>query len=1546
MRTCPTKVKVALASALIFGGITLGHGLKPMLRGLLPESSVKHWFGLIVLSFLFVTSSTCIAQQRAKNEAKRPFRENVTLPVDSNLLKRFGTAEDLLSDQRWAEATSILQEIAETESKTLVLVQPGKVDGVATYVNVATRCSVLLSQIPTDGRIAYRRKVDPQAKRWFETWQRTRDEAELLRIVRQAFVSSYADDALLALGEAAWDRGDCSAARSSWEQLIPLADGADATKYPTVLRYPDSDLDPASIKSRIILCSIMERELVRATDELQQFFERYPLAEGNLAGQSGRFTEILRKTLDQAQEWNVTPSAAEVATFGLSPERYQKIPEALDVGALRWVQTLPLNVLPSHPERLPFRDELLSYHPVVYDNGREKIVIVNDPDAIRAWNILTGEPAWKSEQTDPAVIYPAFPDEPAMISKMNCVGIPHYTMTIDAGRLFARMGSPVTCSSTAELRRDLASDLVCLDLTQEGKLVWKIAAHELFPDAPTWRYEGSPLVLAGRAYVAVCRRHPQLELMVACLDASNGRLLWQRPIGAYRASVDENNNRISHLLLTAGGGRIFLSTEAGAILALDAHDGRLEWAISYESRSEEPRTLSNDSSHKGLTPALYHAGLLFVAAADANSALCLEADSGMLRWQFPYLKNSRRDTESKQLSERQWKHLLGVAQGGIEGRLIVSGNSLWAIDIQTGQIAWSSGHLARGDQVPFGRGLIAGDQILLPLRESIDIFDLQLGQRTRTVPLKTADSVQQGGNLTIAGGMLLVAQPNRLSAYCEYSQIKERLEKELTHKPVDARSRIRLAELDASEGHLDSAVVQFRRLLEQIDAEDPEYCWARDKFSRLLHEAGLIAFREGKLIDARDQWREALSAVDDLKQQIDLRFDLARAEEALDHPEAALAELQAILDDDRLASAFRTEMTAGHEATMAMSKIIDVRGRDVYREIESAASTAFAAISDPAERARLHRLTARYPNAIATNRARNLLVQWHGDAGETSEAYATIHESRRAADDKHAFAKTTRSMIELLERAGYWDSTRRLRTFLTAFESTMKLDTAGTERNPVESTDPPLNQNDVQYPSSPSRLERTWSQKLHNSASVAIPEGDPPSAELAAAIICFKIDSSPESWKWQCLDWRTGKIRWEETASAPITTVVWTPVHLLIGTQNGWQARTAESGRSVWQLTAHAATKTLIASDSNESKEHSFWPAFFDLDQGLQLFDPNDGHPVARLKPPGQLNGIIGFGNLKIVHARGDEALRGFDKEVSNLAPDRISGQLGSSFVVYMQTVKPTRHWRATRSASGDEWSLGEISVGGEAWQETPMILENRTIGITTANSLVGCLIEEPDAVVDRSTDPDISELQPPSNCWMNRNLSNSFVRPTAFRHQDKLLVIVDGSRLTFFSPTTGVPKWSTGLTDFPMNASAEQLSRNEDCVFAASQGVLRAISINDGRVQFERYLGASSEQWRTAIAWSAGPRVHAPTKSSGDVASQSLVAAWPINPEPGQSQAIRVCDGTTGTIIQQLRVDGKPQGILLDHAGVGILWTDQSVSGVRLSSSTPIAKVGSILNH
>ena len=256
--------------------------------------AAKRWHTLAVVMCcgLFALNANFVTW--AADPPKKPMRETATVGADANVLKRLGTVDDYLADKRWAEAVDILHELALSNGQSLVLAQDGQAGGSRVYLNVATRCQVLLSRMPKEGLAAYRRKVDPQAKRWFESWQRTRDASELERLLRQAYLSSFGDDALWALGEAAWDRGNYSGARLYWSQLVPMPEEFRAAHLPTVLRYPDSNLDAASVVARLVLCSLMEGHRERAIEQQQQFVKLYPQAEGKLAGRQGRLAELLK----------------------------------------------------------------------------------------------------------------------------------------------------------------------------------------------------------------------------------------------------------------------------------------------------------------------------------------------------------------------------------------------------------------------------------------------------------------------------------------------------------------------------------------------------------------------------------------------------------------------------------------------------------------------------------------------------------------------------------------------------------------------------------------------------------------------------------------------------------------------------------------------------------------------------------------------------------------------------------------------------------------------------------------------------------------------------------------------------------------------------------------------------------------------------------------------------------------------------------------------------------------------------------------------------
>jgi outer membrane protein assembly factor BamB len=195
---------------------------------------------------------------------------------------------------------------------------------------------------------------------------------------------------------------------------------------------------------------------------------------------------------------------------------------------------------------------------------------------------------------------------------------------------------------------------------------------------------------------------------------------------------------------------LYLSTEWGAIVAVDATEGQLQWAVTYESQPlQTPAALALPRGSP--PPCVFDNGRLYVAPTDAPFVFCLDASSGERRWQV-----SR---------GRQPAHLLGVAQG----RLFVANHSLWAWNADTGQVTWSV-RQTEPDDFGYGRGWLAGDHIYWTSRQTAFVIDQRTGQIVREHPLGIANPPRTGGNLVVSNGVLLIAGADRITAYGQFAR--------------------------------------------------------------------------------------------------------------------------------------------------------------------------------------------------------------------------------------------------------------------------------------------------------------------------------------------------------------------------------------------------------------------------------------------------------------------------------------------------------------------------------------------------------------------------------------------------------------------------------------------------------------------------------------------------------------------------------------------------------------------------------------------------------
>jgi len=738
-------------------------GIMAEMRHSSPKISALFWLLIISTGFLPSAASGQIATGR------------VAVPGENRATAtRLAATARLVADKEWSQAIDEYLQIQEESGDDLVPLD--------SWHSISARrlCQQGLAGLPTEALRLYRDRVESQAKKWFEQGKTERDARLLRRLVDESFCSRYTDRALDLLGDLAFERGRFEEAESWWKMLAPsvsrASQQANGQTRSLDLVFPDPQVDLARVRAKELLTRLFASERESWADDFKAFRKTHGNQQGNLAGQTGNYADILETIFNQSDlakaivernnQHEVWPTFAGRCSHNfISPRPLGRLAYENPPWPIR------LDGQPAENEQSPKRERSGKWsfshsQPRCYPVIAGDLVFISNARSVAAYDVLTARRV-------------GFFDLQSIIKSgggpnhQPDVGEWEYTLTVSDNRVFAVLGKGGVISGQNN-QMGGKSILVCLDLPPrpDGRfqMRWQRVAGESDgserESAAFW--EGAPNVQDNQVFIALTRSKKNHSLTtLECYDADSGQLRWRREICL---APDYSNYGVpnrSHLLTLAGQCLVYCS-DAGVTVAIDAATGRRVWACRYTSRGL--RTENGDPSPRGLCPVVYHSGRVFVAPADYSGILCLDALTGEKVWE-------RKNVEVV--------HLIGVAKG----RLIFT-----TAKIDTAKVQWPAGIRALDAQtgadirrwiqpadasnlLPFGKGFLAGDSVVWPITQTTEngpqvlILNQEDGSQTDYDPTQYGQI--HAGNMAFAKGCLAVADEKNLHLYVPPGKLLE-----------------------------------------------------------------------------------------------------------------------------------------------------------------------------------------------------------------------------------------------------------------------------------------------------------------------------------------------------------------------------------------------------------------------------------------------------------------------------------------------------------------------------------------------------------------------------------------------------------------------------------------------------------------------------------------------------------------------------------------------------------------------------------------------------
>lgn len=593
-------------------------------------------------------------------------------------------------------------------------------------------------------------------------------------------------------------------------------------------------------------------------------------------------------------------------------------------------------------------------------------VIVRQDDAVKAYNIITGSFLWKGQgelekdERPTQNVYYGY----NMLPSDNG----QYCLTAGGGYVYALSECPGGYQPQHMFGRSTpapseSSCLVAYSIKEEGKIKWTKGRGQGDSDLTrNGRYLSAPTYDDHRLYVMIL--HLGQSYHMACLSARTGDLIWSTLV----AQVPVQQQHMRFMDLDSRGsppavsdGVVVAVTNSGVVVGLEADTGRPLWAHQYPSQVNRPGTMSypvqgrNNATSLPPNPVIISRGRAYCLPCDSDNLLTLDSRSGQLLLEVPR-------QEQKDLSFID------------HDRLLLSGESLFVIDAQNGQILGK--HENKGIM---GRPAVSQRHVLASAEGKVFRMSLEGNYALDAMELQSPQGLL--GNLISLDGKLLAANSAGLCAYFDYDYVRKVLVERLASaKPAEQRQiLLQWGMLGFGAERFDEALealLKCERLSKEVNDHDLSQRVVPHLYRTYVALGNRSQSNPGMLENFQKARPYAVSASDKAHLKIRLAKYHERAGEfakAVDVAQELAAEAGSLKVADVAIGAAGNDLTrlsseeeqqeARDWAEMFVKRLIEIHGQQVYAAEDAKAEQALTAGRDGRNAEALMKVAQKWPNS-------------------------------------------------------------------------------------------------------------------------------------------------------------------------------------------------------------------------------------------------------------------------------------------------------------------------------------------------------------------------------------------------------------------------------------------------------------------------------------------------------------------------------------------------------------------------------------------------------